>query len=1474
MSSHDEKKQAQENRSSPVGNNGQSNWLRRIFLSLALFLALLLALLALAATGPVLRLAVPMINMTVSEAIDANFMLGEIRGSLWTHLMLERLTFENKTTGLRVDGRHLQLSWAPWALLRGVLQIDRLAAGSLSVVLPRQEAEDTITEDDSGAFFLPPTIRLKKLEIQKLKLVDPINKREFLYKLEAAGAKLKNSSAHLSLALLPLDTSIDRLRVELSFGGETQELQADIDGYFDRAGIIMTLAGLQPGEATDVRILLQGSGPAEGWHGELTLTAADLADLSGKLGLQFLDETFQFTFSGQSDTKDKLAEHWPGTLRGPIDIALAGQFGVQTNRLTLTQLNLSKPGMVTISASGDIDLAAGRLVTDLQAKIQEKASTLFKDAVQWEDLRLKAHAEGELARPDVTISLTGRSVATPILNNGELSLTLSMAQQGEGYATRIKGTALDNQWTEPDLDRILGGRLDMTVSAEIMQDFSGCLIDELLLTTPGIKISGSAELQNRGKVSKAWLQAKIADLSLLKNLTGLDMSGAGQVEVSNGDWQTAAGGRADFAITADQLGFGQTDLDRLVGPQPMIAGQLELSPQLELAISLAQVKTAMVDGTGVISFSKQFSKINIGGDYTVQPGAISPESGVSLTQAAHLSVALVGPVQAPAGEIRLAVPELTTAGELFEDPQLISSLSWSNKGILTIDNRLDFTLRENPYRLQGQVVLLPDRLLLDNFVLDGKMLEITGQLELPGYTTPMRGEFNLSRLNERLLTDWGVPVSVGDIRAKGGFQPVGNRQRLVLELAAKDLRMPGGDKDKPQSIDSLAGRGHIDNLFNEPIFDLHLTGSKAVSGKMTIDTVQANFQGALGRMRTALEAKGQFEKRIPMTLEGSADMALAENMKLTVDDLKLTIGSQQLALLQPLPVSRATTGEVDFVALFALGDAGRFDFDGRLLPNENLQVTMNLKNVDLRPWGDLFDQEGLGGSLSIFASLDEQIGKPPKAQLKASVDGLKMVRAGQLPPLKMKLDAFLRDGRAKANLLLGQPEHQIIKADAEIPITLSILKGQGEVKPDAPLSGHADIDAEISQIWSFLPFSDHLPGGRILLTADLSGSFNDPVLDGGVKLRDGRYEHLRYGTLLRNIYIDGQFDRHGLYLSEITADDGGKGMLTGKAEVEFAAEALFSYTAELNLRDMAVTRMDEMKAWADIDLDVLGDDKAANVTSTVTINHGEVDLEAVLPPLVPQLDVEKPDQTKDEGKEKRAGGEAFVAHLKVTVDIPGQLFVRGKGLDSEWGGNLEINGSADNPKVVGELHARRGQFDVFGKTFVIHDSKITFLGEQPTDPRLDIVGVYNGDGLTVTASLSGPASKMKLTISSQPFLPQEEILSRVLFGTSQSNLSAVQALQLAEVVSKISGGGGGLDVLGSLRKFLNVDVLRVEGGKKGPQVEVGKYLTEGVYVGTKRGLTSGSTGVEVEIELTPHIKMTTESTNIDTKTGIQFKWDY
>lgn len=1458
-------------------------WLRRMLYGIAALPILAGLLLALIPTGPGLRFAGPTIERVVSAALQGRFEMGDIHGSLWTGLTIDRLLVEN-TSGLSIDGRRLQLEWSPLSLLRKVIQVERLGADSLTVVLPRTGARKA-PEERPGRhepLTLPLAIRLEQLDLPEFRLVDPASGRRFSYNITASGTVGENLSTKFDLAALPLADGGDELRARLAFTAADKKLQVDITGRFPRAGILMTLARVPAERATDATISLLGDGSAEQWQGNLKFAAADLAELAGEIGLRLREKELGFTLSGTLGAVGSYAERLPIPLRGPTTLHGAGQFALETNRLALTKIKLAKPNLLSLSGSADLDLAASRLVADLETKLDSAASTLLGDTVQWQGLALKAHAEGDLTMPETKLTITGQSVATPVVTIGDLLFTASgarMADRGERFAVTVQGKSLGNVWTNANLAGILGEQLDIEAKADIAADFSKIIVEHLEAASPGVQLTGKAELDGRGNVSAADLQADVDDLSIFTAASGLQLSGAAQLAASNIAWGAETGGRAELKITGRQLAFGQADLDRLVGPEPVISAQLELSPRKDLAVKLDRLDTAMADGTFSLHVTQEFTKMQLDGELTVQPGAVPPVIGVSLAQPAHLEVSLAGSPTAPRGEIRTSVPALEARGKRFADLQLDSTISWTDEKILSLRNRLDFALNRKTYQLQADGLMVPERLQL-TMALKGKGVDLKGKLELPGYRMPADGSINLLKLDAGLLGDLGAPLAAGGITAKIDFRPSKGRQRIDFKAGAKSLQLTGSTEEKPKSIEQLQLRGCITDALKQPVLDTQLEAAGIAIGPATGERLQASLRGALTRMHATVEAKGRYRKRLPMTLAASAEIAMQRKFRLAADKLTIDIGSERIALRQPLLLTRSEAGVVSGQGSFSVGK-GQLDSDVRLAPGRSVEVNTAIRDIDLDPWGEMFAVKGLSGTLSLIATLNERAGGKPEAQVTADVKDIRVTAAEHLPPLSLRLDGSLKSQRATADLTLGSPDARMLQVAAEVPLNLSLLKGRATVDAEAPISLHASIDGEIEQFWPYVPLPDHDLAGRLKLAATLSGNLENPVWDGVLNLQKGRYEHLRFGTLLRDLRLDGRFDRRSLRIAEISATDGGSGKMTGKADVEMNGTASLAYQGEMTMRKMALTRMDELQLWSDVDLNVAGDGHAARLNSQVTVYRGEIDLGVAFPPAVPQIEVENLPETKPKPKKKNDEEEAeeetpgaFTTDLKVTVKVPARLFVRGKGLDSEWAGRLDVSGSATNPVIKGELHARRGQLDVIGKDFRLRDSKIIFTGGLPPDPLLAIAGVYTTSELAVTASLAGPVSQAKLTLSSEPELPQDEILSRVMFGKSQGNLSPVEAIQLASAASSLLGVGGNLDIVGSLRKSLNMDVLRVEGGETGPALQVGKYLSEGVFVGTKQGLTSGSTGVVMEIELTPILKVTNETDEIGNKTGLQFKWDY
>ena len=277
-------------------------------------------------------------------------------------------------------------------------------------------------------------------------------------------------------------------------------------------------------------------------------------------------------------------------------------------------------------------------------------------------------------------------------------------------------------------------------------------------------------------------------------------------------------------------------------------------------------------------------------------------------------------------------------------------------------------------------------------------------------------------------------------------------------------------------------------------------------------------------------------------------------------------------------------------------------------------------------------------------------------------------------------------------------------------------------------------------------------------------------------------------------------------------------------------------------------------------LDAQIPDQLASDVETIEVTRVSADGE----PIDPQAD------TGDEG-DAGAAGEAAAIVLSLSVDVPRAAFVRGRGLESEWAGDLDIAGAVTAPVLRGAFRVQRGTFDFLGQSFDLTGGRIEFTGGEEIDPYLDVKAVYEDDDFQAIVTVTGPSSNPRLDVSSMPVLPQDEILARILFGTGTGQLTAFQAVQLADAAATLAGANTGGGVLDTMRRALGVDVLSV--GESG--LEVGSYVRDGVYVGVSQGLDAGTGEVTVEVELTDEISLESDvGAAGDTSVGVTWGRDY
>lgn len=219
--------------------------------------------------------------------------------------------------------------------------------------------------------------------------------------------------------------------------------------------------------------------------------------------------------------------------------------------------------------------------------------------------------------------------------------------------------------------------------------------------------------------------------------------------------------------------------------------------------------------------------------------------------------------------------------------------------------------------------------------------------------------------------------------------------------------------------------------------------------------------------------------------------------------------------------------------------------------------------------------------------------------------------------------------------------------------------------------------------------------------------------------------------------------------------------------------------------------------------------------------------------------------------------------IDLLINAPSRIFVRGRGLDAELGGQLRLTGTTADLIPQGQFNLVRGRFDILGQRLDLTQGLVSLQGAF--DPFISFVAETDAQGSTVRIALEGPASEPELRLTSNPELPEDEVMALLLFGRSITDISPLQAVQLAGAVRTLAGQGGGLSE--GLRGAIGVDDLDLTTSDTGEtEARVGKYIADNIYTDVTVN-TAGETQINLNLNVTDSITVRGRL-NSDGGTGI------
>jgi len=439
--------------------------------------------------------------------------------------------------------------------------------------------------------------------------------------------------------------------------------------------------------------------------------------------------------------------------------------------------------------------------------------------------------------------------------------------------------------------------------------------------------------------------------------------------------------------------------------------------------------------------------------------------------------------------------------------------------------------------------------------------------------------------------------------------------------------------------------------------------------------------------------------------------------------------------------------------------------------------------------------------------------------------------------------------------LSGKLKETRVSADFDLALVgQDYLRGQLQLDTGQGKALAGQITGSVINFAWLNPFVPQLSNikGDLKANLALQGRTDKPVVNGAVRFTGGTVDIAELGLGIRDIKLQALPSAD--YAERIQLSGSAK---SGQGFIQLDGFASLQGTAELMLigTDFEVAKLPEAQITVSPELKGVFTEQERKVTGKLKIPKAILQLAQL-----PENAVKVSNDEVILGEEKTEQNPATAIPLDVDVDIElgKQVNFSGQGLKTDLSGKLKMTKTGDTTAMYGNVNMDKARYKSYGQDLTVRKGRILFNGPV-NKPWLDVEAIRVSKNKDVTAilSLTGPLDSPKTHLSSEPALPEEEVLAYLITGgplnqVSQSEGNMVASAALSYGASKASW----------IANKLGVGELEVEQGKtlQDTMATVGQYLTPDFYVGTKVGLFNQQVVLVLKRKLT-------KTLNVETQTG-------
>ncbi|USG62633.1 translocation/assembly module TamB domain-containing protein [Sneathiella marina] len=1408
------------------------------------------------------------IESRLSDPSGVSISLGELSGNLFSEFQLSSLSLLD-SEGSWATAEELKVTWSPLDLLIGRLEMEDVSLQSFNMARRPVSVPDADEGDTLSSFSLPVSVELDQLTVETITLQEPVLGREAHLNLSLKLNTQVNDAIYSEVKISRLDGNAGSVEGLFSYHPDFRTLAIDVQMREPQGGLIARTLDL-PGYP-EITASLFGDGALNAWRGQIRMSADKVFE--GDLAISTRGETqIEIDVQGGGILAEDITTSIPVIDSSYIGVEAAIAWDTAADELLINSSRIENTNL-SVTAKGEIDLVNNVLSGNVKSTLRDPAALnalIAPASMESAVVELKMEGTFSAVTLDAIIQVGNTAYGDEIAATEATGTFSSKLDLTELKDIPLNGSAAIAGITmlPEELDALIGNAVDVDFAGNF--EFSNQRFDMKELKIAGVNLSASGQghyIASTGRAD-ATANVKIQDLSRLLPATG---SLAVTVDFDGRILEQWFG--ATIGLQTENLDFQDQALTDLIGSTASGTAKIELKEEL---ISISEIEANLPAGkiVGDVAIPSSFETL------TANLVASLPELSrldafvpTKLAGSGTLTADIDGDMDDPkvSGHIEFENLEAenvaigrANARYLLED--IFSGPAGNIAGVVDPDN-LNISFSSD--------VSLPgfERLSLDQLLIHDTDNKISGDLSIPFDSTPFTGQL------EAVLPEIAAFAALADEKISGNakilvtLENANEEQSVVFDVTSSSLAAPSYSV----LVDALRLKGRSLGSFEDPTVNATIELSNLSVENSKLESVAGSIDGKFSDMNYDFD----LEKRAEPVLEMAGGGSVSSNndgVQFSLSRLNGEFGGKKIALAQPLLLKREEGGmSIDSFAL-SVGE-------GKLTGSAALTETSATSNITVLAFPlDLL--ELVMPDLQITGRLDGEAqlsiletGSTGTFSFAATEIQMEATEFPNTPTFSSHLDGTIAKDKIEFSADISGLEKTALDMSGTVPVTATFTPLKLHIDYDKPVKLNILADSDIKALWPVLSLDTQKATGIFTAKADLNGTLSDPEIQGSVTLKNGSYEHTEYGTVLTNITLDATVKDTETVALDLTASDGRQGTFSSKGSVNISMLDTPKLDLSIRSTNLQALNLEELQVTTDADITIEGTLAALNVGGSITTTDVEIDIGGEAAPNVVNLkvtEVNRPGAEADTVSNRTDLDKNIL--LALDVNMPRRVFIRGRGLDSEWKGEFKITGTAEDPMIEGYISPVRGQFVFAGKSFVLQEGEIALLGGSSLDPELSLSGRYQNADITATVTIEGPASDPEISFSSDDGLPEDEVISQVLFGKSTGGLTALEAVQLAEAMATLSGSfGSGGGITGFVRNTLGVDVLtaRTNADTGAAEVSVGKYVNENVYVGVDQGAEAGSTRAKVQIDLTPNLSLETEmGQTSDSRVGIFWKWDY